>query len=293
MAFIIVVVGSAALTLFASGLPGFASRAADRRIAPYLPASWDGFFTAGGTGRSTILSWLTRSLFLEEERITAGRLVAAGSSKTVYRFRLERIAAGAATGMLLAVVLVSLQAGKISGATVLASMLGVASGSGLCDRALTVRASRRSTRLVAKLPLALDLLSIAVRSGESVEASMRRVGQCLDDTELGREFQRVGSDIRSGISTAEALQNFAKESSDHRLQRSARSLALAIENGTPVASVLNAQASDVREAERRALLEAGGKREVWMLVPVVFLLLPTLVLLVFYPSLVALDMFVP
>lgn len=293
MDLIIVLVGSAALTLFASGLPGFASRAADRRIAPYLPASWDGSFTASSTGRSTFLSWLTRSLFLEDERVTAARLLAAGSTKSVHGFRLERVAAGAAVGMLLAVALVALQAEAISAATVLASMLGAASGSGLWDRALTVQAGRRSTRMVAKLPLALDLLSIAVRSGESVEASMRRVGVCLDDTELGREFQRVGSDIRSGMSTVEALQNFAKGSSDHRLQRSARALALAIENGTPVASVLNAQASDVREAERRALLEAGGKREVWMLVPVVFFLLPALVLLVFYPSLVALDMFVP
>ena len=290
---LLVILGAAALTLFASGLPGFASRTADRRIAPYLPAAWDGSLTAGSSGRNRFLSWLTKSLFLEDERATASRLAAAGSAKSVYRFRIERIAAAVAAGVFLAVVLVMLQGGDFSPAMVIASLLGAASGSGAWDRSLALQAERRRKRMVAQLPLALDLLSIAVRSGESIEASLKRISAFLAGTDLGDEHGRVGAEIRSGTPTIEALQNFAKESADHRLQRSGRALALAIENGTPVAGVLNAQASDVREAERRALLEAGGKREVWMLVPVVFLLLPALVLLVFYPSLVALDMFVP
>ena len=292
MLLLIVIAGSAALVLFASGLPGFASRAADRRISPYLPAAWDGSFTYDGSLRSSALVWLTDTLFLEEGWITADRLLAAGSTKSVHRFRLERLIVGLASGVSLGCFLVALGGGG-SGATVLAALLGGASASGVWDRSLSRQAERRGRRMVARLPLALDLLSIAVRSGESVEASIRRVAACLGGTDLGSEFDRVSAEIRSGTPTVEALQKFAALSSDQRLQRAGRALALAIENGTPVADVLNGQASDVREAERRALLEAGGKREVWMLIPVVFLLLPTMVLLVFYPSLVSLDMFVP
>ena len=60
-------------------------------------------------------------------------------------------------------------------------------------------------------------------------------------------------------------------------------------NAAPrMADVLRAQAADVREASKRALLEAGGRKEISMMVPVVFLLLPITVLFALYPGLVTL-----
>jgi hypothetical protein len=44
-------------------------------------------------------------------------------------------------------------------------------------------------------------------------------------------------------------------------------LVVAIERGTPLADVLRAQAVDVREIGKRALLEAGGRKEISMMVP--------------------------
>ncbi len=63
--------------------------------------------------------------------------------------------------------------------------------------------------------------------------------------------------------------------------------------GTPLADVLHAQAADVREAGRRALIESAARREVFMLVPVVFLVLPVTVLFAFYPGLVGLRLTTP
>jgi tight adherence protein C len=42
---------------------------------------------------------------------------------------------------------------------------------------------------------------------------------------------------------------------------------VAVERGTPLGDVLRAQAADVREQHKRDLIEAGGRREVLMLVP--------------------------
>ena len=53
--------------------------------------------------------------------------------------------------------------------------------------------------------------------------------------------------------------------------------------------VLRAQAVDVREAGKRALLEAGGRKEVSMMLPVVFLILPVTVLFALYPGLLTLT----
>jgi len=47
-------------------------------------------------------------------------------------------------------------------------------------------------------------------------------------------------------------------------------VAIAIERGTPLAEVLRAQAVDVREAGKRQLLESAGRKEIAVMVPVVF-----------------------
>jgi len=48
--------------------------------------------------------------------------------------------------------------------------------------------------------------------------------------------------------------------------------------------VLRAQAGDVREAGRRSLMESGGRKEIAMMVPVVFLVLPITVLFALFPG---------
>ena len=47
-------------------------------------------------------------------------------------------------------------------------------------------------------------------------------------------------------------------------------LSRSLERGTPLTEVLRAQAADVREAGKRRLLEAGGRKESAMMVAVVF-----------------------
>ena len=54
--------------------------------------------------------------------------------------------------------------------------------------------------------------------------------------------------------------------------------------------VLRAQAVDVREAGRRSLLESAGKREIAMMVPVVFLVLPITVVFAVFPGLAVLRL---
>ena len=69
------------------------------------------------------------------------------------------------------------------------------------------------------------------------------------------------------------------------LRRFADGVATAVERGTPLAEVLRAQAQDVRSAGQRALMEEGGKREIAMMVPVIFLILPVTVVFAVFPGL--------
>ena len=68
------------------------------------------------------------------------------------------------------------------------------------------------------------------------------------------------------------------------LSRSVDQLVAAIDRGAPLAQVLHAQALDAREDAKRGLIERAGRKEIYMLVPLVFLILPLSVLFAVFPG---------
>ena len=111
--------------------------------------------------------------------------------------------------------------------------------------------------------------------------------------EMALELSGVLAEIRTGTSVSRALDDMAKRSGLPVVARFAEGMAVAVERGTPLADVLHAQAADVREAGRRALIESGARKEVLMMVPVVFMVLPVTVLFAFWPGVVGLGLVVP
>src|SRR5690606_12028911 len=73
------------------------------------------------------------------------------------------------------------------------------------------------------------------------------------------------------------------------LSRFGEGVSIAIERGTPLAEVLRAQAQDARENAKRDLMEMAGQREIAMLVPVVFFVLPLVILFAIFPGLAVLE----
>jgi tight adherence protein C len=90
-----------------------------------------------------------------------------------------------------------------------------------------------------------------------------------------------------------ALDDLANRTGLPVVARFAEGMAVAVERGTPLAEVLHAQAADVREAGRRQLIESGARKEIFMMVPVVFLVLPVTVLFAFWPGVVGLRLVTP
>ncbi len=108
--------------------------------------------------------------------------------------------------------------------------------------------------------------------------------------ELSVELQRVLAETRTGDPLVRALDGLADRTGLIALSRFADGLAVALERGTPLADVLRAQAGDIREANRRELIESGASREVAMMVPVVFLVLPVTIIFAFYPGVVGIRL---
>jgi tight adherence protein C len=162
----------------------------------------------------------------------------------------------------------------------------------LRENRLTAQVVRRERRILEEFPTLAELLALAVAAGESPVAALDRVVR-RSHGELSADLRDVLAEVRTGTPIARAFDDLASRSGLPAVSRFAEGVAIAVERGTPLADVLHAQAGDVREAGRRALIESGARREVLMMVPVVFLVLPTVVVFAFWPGLVGLRLVVP
>ena len=108
-----------------------------------------------------------------------------------------------------------------------------------------------------------------------------------------RDLAAVLAAVRTGEPVSEAFDRLAQVTGLPLVARFAQGVAVAVERGTPLADVLHAQAADVREAGRRELIEVAARKEVLMMVPVVFLILPVTVLIAFWPGVIGLQLTTP
>src|SRR5699024_6758497 len=196
-------------------------------------------------------------------------------------------AAGLVLGVLAAIAAVGLRDSSVLLGLVLV-ILGAACGVLLRDYLLGVEIKRRAARMARELPTVADLLALDVAAGESPIAAMERVARTSSGA-LPDEFAATVADIRAGTSVSQALASLGSRTPLESLGRFGEGVAIAIERGTPLADVLRAQAQDAREAAKRELMEAAGQREIMMLVPVVFFVLPLVILFAIFPGLAVLE----
>ncbi|MCW2528247.1 MAG: pilus assembly protein TadB [Pseudonocardiales bacterium] len=218
------------------------------------------------------------------------RLGGLGSLSTVEDFRVEQVvwgAAGMAGGAAL-VAGVTFLRGAVDPVLVAAAGLFVGIGSLLArDWWLSQQVRRRERTMLAEFPVIADLLALAVMAGEAPIDAIQRVCR-LTHGELTKDLQGVLDQARSGTPIVRAMSELSERTTLEAFSRFIQGLVTAIERGTPLAEVLRAQAADVRELSKRELLEAGGRKEIQMMMPVVFMILPVTVLFALYPGLVTL-----
>lgn len=221
----------------------------------------------------------------------AARLRQAGSPLTVERFRSRQLlwaAGGAVVGVLLAAVVARVSSAGLPvqlAVAVVAAPVGLLAPEQLLARAARARLARIST----ELPTVLEFLTLSLSAGEGVLDALTRVAR-IGNGELSREFGRVVAEINTGVPLADALQRCATTIALPTLTRTVDQLLGALERGTPLVEVLRAQAQDSRDETKRTLLEAAGKKEVAMLVPLVFLILPVTIAFAIFPGILVLRL---
>lgn len=222
------------------------------------------------------------------------RLLRAGIDRSVHDFRIEQVVWGV-VGFGGAALWGTLRTLRDPGAAVSAllfCLFAFAAGVLLRDQRLTTQVKRRERRILEEFPVVAELMALAVAAGEGPVAALERVVRRTRG-ELSRDLGGVLAAVRTGVPVGEAFDQLAASTGLPLVARFASGVAVAVERGTPLADVLHAQAADVRDAGRRELIESAARREVVMMVPVVFLVLPVTVLFVFYPGVVGLRLVAP
>lgn len=295
MTILVLICGAAGVVLFVSGLPFLRREDVAGQVEPFLPGSpATGSFLAVGTQTGRLGRAVAR-LLPDGDRRLAERMRAAGIGGTPDAFRVEQMTWGA-VGVLVVAAMGSLAfaVGVAMDMRAWPVLAAIAATGGVLGRDwfLTRQVEIRRAAQVEEIPMAIDLLTLSIMSGEAIPPALARVGAALSGG-IGDEFLAAVAEMRSGATTTEALENLGKRFPDPSMTRLVDAAITAIERGAPLADALRAQADDSREARRRRLLEMGGRREVLMLIPVVFLIMPVVVVFALLPGLASLKLLVP
>lgn len=262
-----------------------------QRIAPFLPAREEAQVFGPLTTLQHILAPSMQSLLgLFGANITLSeRLMRAGRAPSLPRYRMTQMVWIGAGLALATMLVVATSNTSLLGLGLI--LLGGVAGALACDAELKAAIKRRKRRILVQLPMIADLFAFAVAAGESAVSAIERLSRTMSG-ELPREFVVCVGDVHNGVSFSAALRAAASRCDVPQFTRFVEGVVLALERGTPIAEVVRAQAMDVRAQEQRRLMELAGRKDVIMLIPIVFMILPTVVLIAVYPGLYSLDLVV-
>jgi tight adherence protein C len=145
-------------------------------------------------------------------------------------------------------------------------------------------AGARRTAIARALPDALDLLQIAVEAGLSLESAMTRVA-AKHRSPLAEEFTRVLQETRLGRPRLEALEEMVVRCEVEDLSSFVQAVIQSDQLGTPIASILRAQAYEIRQRRLVKAQLTGARASLKMLLPMVGCIFPTIWVILLGPAL--------
>ncbi len=272
-----------------------------RRLAPYLqevsPAARN-LLEPTPPGPLAVLDVISRPVTSRLARVVEvglggstaleRRLRQSGSRSTVEAYRAQQ-AVAAVVGALVGVILAALGVRAGVGAQAVVVVGSAIAGVYIRDALLTRAANARLRRLTEELPVILEFLTLSLSAGEGILDALRRVAR-TGSGELAAELSAVVTAVGTGLPLGETLARLAHDLDLPPLTRCVEQLLSALERGTPLAEVLRAQAQDSRDDAKRRLLEVAGRKEIAMLFPLVFLILPVTIVFAVFPGIVVLQL---
>ncbi len=172
--------------------------------------------------------------------------------------------------------------------TFLPALCGIGFGYLLPDRILERLARGRAARMRRALPAALDLMTLAIEAGQSLDAAILETsrGLRMSHPDLAAEFTQLQLELRAEASRVDALRNFAARTQDAELRKFAALLMDTDRFGSSLGPALRTHTHYLRTRFRQAAQERARKVAVKLIFPVFFLIFPSVVLVTLGPAVI-------
>ena len=148
---------------------------------------------------------------------------------------------------------------------------------------IDAKIARRQENVRKALPDALDLLTICVEAGLGFDAAMRKVADKWDN-ELSIAFSRALQEMQLGKLRREALRDMAERIGASEFESFVAAVIQSEQLGVSMAKILRIQADDMRVRRRQRAEQAAQRAPVLMLLPMAFLIFPTIMIIMMGPA---------
>jgi len=150
-------------------------------------------------------------------------------------------------------------------------------------------ASKRRDILNYVLPEGLDLLTICVEAGLSIDAAFRRVSREMQSSmpELAAEFEMTAIELTYLPDRQQALENMSERSDSAAISALVNALRQTEKYGTPLAGSLRILSQEFRQTRVSKAEEKGARMPALMTVPLMVFILPTLITVLLAPAIMS------
>jgi tight adherence protein C len=150
-------------------------------------------------------------------------------------------------------------------------------------------AQKRREALNYLLPEGLDLLTICVEAGLSIDAAFRRVSREMQSTmpELATEFEITAIELTYLPDRQQALENMTERSDSPAVAALVNALRQTEKYGTPLAASLRILSQEFRQTRASKAEEKGARMPALMTVPLMVFILPTLITVLIAPAIMS------
>ncbi|WP_442485302.1 type II secretion system F family protein [Aeoliella sp. SH292] len=155
------------------------------------------------------------------------------------------------------------------------------------ERAIT----RHRRELQYSLPDFLDIMTICLEAGLSLQDTLRRVGEelRLAHPTLANELRIVQRDIELGATVDQALKRFATRSRCDGIRTLSAFIREAGRFGTNIAEALRGHADMLRTQREQAAEENAQKASVKILLPTLLLIFPAIFVVLVFPAIIQIQ----
>jgi tight adherence protein C len=148
---------------------------------------------------------------------------------------------------------------------------------------LTSRITNRQKEIRNAMPDALDLLTICVEAGLGFDAAMAKVSEKWDN-QLSLAFARTIKEVQLGKVRREALKDMSDRLGIAEMTSFVAAIIQSEQLGVSMAKVLRIQSDQMRVKRRQYAEEQAHKAPVKMIIPMAFLMFPTIMIIILTPA---------